>query len=50
MIYVRELYSGVAELGLSSCPKSIGRSTFIGARATNITCGFTSSSAVGLHA
>ena len=50
MIYVRELYSVVAELGLSSCPKSIGRSTFIGARATNITCGFTSSSAVGLHA
>ena len=29
MIYVRELYSVVAELGLSSCPKSIGRSTFI---------------------
>jgi len=28
MIYVRELYSVVAELGMSSCPKSIGRSTF----------------------
>jgi len=28
MVYIRELYSVVADLGMSSCLKAIGRSTF----------------------